>query len=80
MEPINSAAEFFSRWNFVNAQFFLVALLGTGYLIGVTRLNLRSDGAALSRSRVFYGVAGFAILVFATAGPVEVFSGDWPED
>ncbi len=70
----NSIGDFFSAWSLSGPQFIIVAFLAAVYIVGMLRLQIRSGWQAIPLRKVFYGIAGYAILFFAVAGPPEAFS------
>lgn len=63
-------------WNFFNPLLVLLALAVGAYFTGLVRLQRRSGGEAISRSRIFFASAGFTMLFLALVGPFDVYSGD----
>ncbi len=82
LHRINSFGEFVSAWDFSSTSAVLLLLMASAYIVGSIRLSLRisAAGAANSDSRFWArfgsGMAGFALLAFALAGPLDVFAGD----
>ena len=75
-EVANSLGDFLSAWSLSGPQFIVVAFLAITYLIGMLRLQIRSNWQAIPIRKVIYGIAGYSILFFAVAGPPEAFSGE----
>ncbi len=74
IETANSVGDFLTAWSIGGPQFVIVVFLAVGYFVGMLRLQFRSSWQAIPRRKVAYGVAGFATLFFAIAGPPEAFS------
>ncbi len=74
IEVASSFIDFISAWSFTGSQFIIVVFLATTYLIGMIRLQIRSRWQAIPIRKMLYGIAGFAVLFFAVAGPPEAFS------
>ena len=75
-EVANSIGDFISAWTPSGPQFIIVAFLAITYLIGMIRLQIRSAWQAIPIRKMLYAIGGYAILLFAVAGPPEVFSED----
>ncbi len=73
-EIAGSIADFLGAWSLSGSQFILVVFMAAAYLLGLLRLQLRSQWQAVSYTRMAYGIGGFAVLIFALAGPPEAFS------
>ena len=74
LQIADSIGDFFTAWSLSGSQLILVAFMAAVYLFGLIRLQIRSDWQAVPITQMSYGIAGFAVLIFATAGPPEAFS------
>ena len=74
LQIADSIGDFFTAWSLYGSQFILVAFMAVVYLFGLIRLQIRSNWQAVPISQMLYGIAGFAVLIFAMAGPPEAFS------
>lgn len=75
-EPVTSFWAWLTLWRFTGPQFVLVAFIATVYLVGLTRLLLRSQRRAVPVREILYGIGGFAVLTFALSGPPEALAED----
>ncbi|MCZ6538786.1 MAG: cytochrome c oxidase assembly protein [Chloroflexi bacterium] len=73
---IDSLGEFASAWDFTSTSAILLLLLAVAYLVGSVRLSMRTRADRTFRPRFAAGLAGFALLGFALAGPLDVYSVD----
>ncbi len=63
-----------SRWDFGDPLSILVLIIATAYMFGLIRLAGRSHISPLDSKRVYAGIAGFAALYVALAGPFDAFA------
>ena len=71
-----SFGDLISRWELGDPFSILVLIAASFYLIGVIRLASRSNRAPFESKRVYAGIAGFASLYVALAGPFDAFAGE----
>jgi cytochrome c oxidase assembly factor CtaG len=73
---INSFGEFALAWDFSSPPAVLFLLLTSAYLIGTTRLAIRSDRDGRFWHKFTAGLFGLILLAIALAGPLDYYSGD----
>lgn len=64
------------RWEPGDPFAVLVLVFAAAYLIGLARLSTRAHVSPLESKRVYAGVAGFAVIYIALAGPFDAFAGE----
>ena len=73
-EPVTSFLAWLTMWRFTGPQFILITAVAAVYLLGLFRLQLRSQWRAVPVREMLYGIAGFAVLLFALSGPPEALA------
>ena len=73
---IDSFGEFASAWDFTSTSAVLFLLLTAAYLVGSIRLSMRTKADRKFWTNFAAGFTGFALLGFALAGPLDVYSVD----
>jgi len=73
---IDSFGEFAFAWDFSSLPAILVLLLAAAYIIGSIRLSMRARADRSFWAEFAAGLTGFALLAFALAGPLDVYSSD----
>ena len=71
-----SFADLVSRWDVVDPLSIFILILAGLYLFGLVRLAGRSNSSPLDSKRVYAGLAGFAVLYVALAGPFDAFAAE----
>lgn len=69
-----SFGDLVGRWDIGDPLAMLVLFMGAVYMVGLMRLGARSHASPLDSKRVYAGVAGFAALYIALAGPFDAFA------
>ncbi len=75
-EIANSISDFITAWSLSGPQSVIAAFVAVLYLVGLTRLQLRSRWHAVPIRQMLYAIMGFTIIIFALAGPPEAFADD----
>ncbi|MCZ6538724.1 MAG: cytochrome c oxidase assembly protein [Chloroflexi bacterium] len=73
---IDSFGEFASAWDFSSPPAILLLLLLAAYIVGSLRLSVRARSDLSFWAKLATGLTGFALLVFALAGPLDVYASD----
>lgn len=75
-EVARSFGDLVSRWDIGDPLSILVLVSASIYMLGLMRLASRSHISLLDSKRVYAGVAGFAALYIALAGPFDAFAAE----
>ncbi len=70
----DSFGDLISRWDVVDAAAIFVLIAAAVFIFGSVRLRARSRAAAFDMKRLYAGIAGFASLFIALAGPFDAFA------
>ncbi|MBI02283.1 MAG: hypothetical protein CL783_07395 [Chloroflexi bacterium] len=73
---INSFGEFALAWDFSSPPAVLFLFITGAYMIGATRLAIRSDRHGRFWSKFTASLFGLILLAIALAGPLDYYSGD----
>lgn len=73
-EVARSFGDLFSRWDPGDPLSILVLIAASIYMLGLLRLASRSHTSPLDSKRIYAGIAGFATLYIALAGPFDGFA------
>ncbi len=76
VEVARSFGDLVSRWELGDPFSILVLIAGAVYMFGLMRLSARANASPLESKRVYAGVAGFAALYIALAGPFDAFAAE----
>jgi len=72
----HTLGDLFGRWDVADPFAVLVLLLAGFYLVGLVRLSRRSHVSPFEYRRAYAGIAGFAALFVALAGPFDAFASE----
>jgi putative membrane protein len=75
-DPASSLGDLVSRWDLTDPSALLVLALASAYIFGLARLSARAHASPLESKRVYAGVAGFAAIYIAIAGPFDAFAAE----
>ncbi len=75
-DTARSFADLIARWELADPFSILVLIMAGVYLFGLIRLAGRSNTSPLDSKRLYAGVAGFAVLYVALAGPFDAFAAE----
>lgn len=73
---IGNFGDFAFAWDFSSPPALLLLLLAGTYIVGSIRLSMRTRADRNFRAKFAAGLAGFALLAFALAGPLDIYAKD----